>query len=259
MLFHDDRIRKKCSIITDLDETFFDTTEVATDSDELKSAKKKARGSKEAGIARKAKLDAFCTGNQWIKTFYAPHTFEVDLIASGNSKKFIKILNQVYTDAKTIATSTTDLESTDIAVFGKRALRMANHLGKGWFAIILGNAINSNTRIPDYIIDAVFFAHGHISSDVLSKILNYRIDKIIGIINKQERKNVDAIDLEANPEHSKNVSEWVEYISATRKNIIQLQSDIELFRIGNLNINQIQINMQQYFPNDKINPILAKL
>lgn len=259
MLFHDDRIRKKCSIITDLDETFFDTTEVATDSNELKSAKKKAKGSKEAGIARKAKLDAFCIGNQWIKTFYAPHTFEVDLIASGNSKKFIKILNQIYTDAKTIATSTTDLESTDITVFGKRALRMANHSGKGWFAIILGNAINSSTRIPDYIIDAVFFAHGHISSDVLSKILNYRINKIIGSIKKQERKYVDTIDLEANPEESENVSLWIDHISATRSQIVALKQDLTSFRAGTLDLNQIRMNMRSYFPDDNINPILAKL
>ncbi|MHB8100116.1 MAG: ATP-dependent nuclease, partial [Sulfuricurvum sp.] len=259
MLFHDNRIRKKCSIITDLDEIFFDIVEVATDSDELKKAKKKARGSRDAGIARKTKLDSFCMGNQWIKTFYAPHTFEVDLIAAGNSKKFIKILNQVYTDAKTITASTSELESADIAIYGKRALTMAKHSGKGWFAIILGNSINSKTRIPDYIIEAVLFAHGHINSDVLSKIFNYRINKIIGNINKQERSNVDAIDLEANPEHSENVSLWIDYISTNRSNIVAFKQDLTSFRAGTLDLNQVRMNMHAYFPNDTINPILAKL
>lgn len=259
MLFHDDRIRKKCSIITDLDETFFDTTEVATDSDELKSAKKKARGSKDAGIARKAKLDAFCTGNQWIETFYAPHTFEVDFIAAGNSSKFIKVLSDVYTDPSTLSLSKTELESTDIAIFGKRALRMAKHSGKGWFAIILGNVIDHDTEIPNYITNAVRFAHGDFSKEVLFKILSYRLIKIIQETNAQQLTNVDSIDLKNNPEHTDLVSQWQTYISERRRLITEMRSNLESFRIGNADFNLIKTNMLHCFPNDKINPILASL
>ena len=178
LLFHDERIKKKCSIITDLDALFFDATEIATDTDAIKKRKKKARGSQQKGTERKVALDAFCNGNDWISPFYAEHTFEVDFIKYGNRTYFQNIVDDVYSDAFTITTSKNNLNSSDISVCGQRALTMANHQGKGWFAITLGKAIDFNVYIPEYIINAVKFSHGTFSNDILLKIITYRFNRL---------------------------------------------------------------------------------
>ena len=134
MLFDNRRIKKRCSIITDLDEAFFDTTIYPTDSDADIKRKEKALGSQETGLARKERLDDFCQNNPWISIFYADHTFEVDFIKSSNSNYLKRIVGDVYTKQATINTATTELSSSDIVISGSRALTMANYQGKGWFA-----------------------------------------------------------------------------------------------------------------------------
>lgn len=178
LLFHDQRIRKKCSIITDSDSTFFDVSEVSTDIEALKKRKKKAIGSRDAGLARKVKVDALCNNNDWLSPFYADHTFEVDFIKSGNSNYLINILSDVYSDDNTKTVSRAELTSAHISLSGQRALTMAKHEGKGWFAITLGKVIDFNVNIPAYIVDAVLFSHGSFSDDVLFKILKYRFSTL---------------------------------------------------------------------------------
>lgn len=177
-LFHDDRIRKKCSIVTDLDKSIIDTTPAAGDSAALLAFKAKCQGSQEAGIARKAALDVFTLGNQWVAPFFAPNTFEVDFVTAGNSDKVIGVLGEVYKDPPTIATAKLDLESADIALYGKRVLTMAANEGKGWFAILLGKKINHQTSIPRYILDAISFAHPEIATEVWFNVLSYRLHHI---------------------------------------------------------------------------------
>ncbi|MCD9471700.1 AAA family ATPase [Photobacterium phosphoreum] len=200
MLFSDERIKKRCSIITDLDDTFFDTTIRNTDSDPLKKKKKKAQGSKESGQSRKTALDTFCTGNQWLTPFYADHTFEVDFIKSSNSSYLNKIVNDVYVDPATRATAKGELSNADIATSGVRALTMANHQGKGWFAITLGNAINFKVLIPKYIFEAIKFAHGEFKPELVLKILSHRYERIVehvaeGTMNMRAAEAAGNLDL----------------------------------------------------------------
>jgi len=102
-LFDDSRINKKCSIITDLDATFFDVIERVGDTDSLKAMKKKAIGSATSGAARKVKLDEEYLNNSWVDCFYAEHTFEVDYVNSGNQQSVIALLSDVYkTEAKVL-------------------------------------------------------------------------------------------------------------------------------------------------------------
>ena len=143
--------------MTDLDATFFDTVEIATDSVALAKKKRKARGSRDSGIARQVILDAFCSGNNWIQPFYAPHTFEVDFINSNNKEPFINIINSVYIDPPTRDSSKTEIESSDISLFGQRALTMANYSGKGWFSILLGNALDHSATHPRVYIKCSVF------------------------------------------------------------------------------------------------------
>ena len=176
-LFHNDRIQRKCAILTDLDDAICDTTENAGDSDALKKYKKKVAGSKQKGLERKTKLDAFEAGNTWVKAFYAKHTFEVDFISEGNAWEVERIIKKVYIDPATRTQAKTDIESADVAIYGKRVLTMAKQEGKGWFAIMLGKHISYKTEIPAYILDAILFAKETYSSNIVADIIQYRMNK----------------------------------------------------------------------------------
>jgi len=183
LLFHDDRIRKRCAIITDLDAAFIDTTAVDDDSAALKKAKKKAIGSQTKGLARKEALNDFVGLGQWIETFFTRHTFEIGFISAGNAEKVVKIVEDVYEKPTTKANAKNDLRSDDISRYGTRVLTMAKNQGKGWFAVLLGDAIDSDTIIPDYICEALAFAHGTLSRVTCVKIVDFRLkhNQLIGV------------------------------------------------------------------------------
>ncbi|WP_226065448.1 ATP-dependent nuclease [Kaistella polysaccharea] len=176
-LFHNDRIQRKCAILTDLDDAICDTTENADDSAAQKKYKKKVAGSMQKGVERKAKLDVFETGNNWVKAFYSQHTFEVDFITEGNEEEVKKIIKKVYIDSATRIQAKEDIENADVAVYGKRVLTMAKQEGKGWFAIMLGKHIFYKTEIPAYILDAIIFAKETYSSNIVADIFQYRMTK----------------------------------------------------------------------------------
>jgi putative ATP-dependent endonuclease of OLD family len=229
VLFHDERIRKRCGIITDLDTTFVDPTNpIYTAAQAKKNAK--ALGAQTVGLARQAELVAFAAGNSWIKSFFAPHTFEVDFVAAGNSSMVVSVLGEVYKDAPTIATAKSELESNDISQYGTRVLTVASHAGKGWFAILLGKMVNQHTIIPDYILDAILFAHGTIRKEVLFNILHYRL-RCIEAAGKFGAKLIT---------------------EPFKKKLGDFQTD-------KLNFNEIRAAMLKSFPADEINNILARL
>lgn len=174
-LFHDDRIRRRCSIITDLDAAIIDTTPDATDTDADKKFKEQCKGSEKTGLARKARLDKFVAGNRWLRVFYAENTFEVDFVGAGNAHEVQQITAEVYKDKQTIDLANAELDASDVSVYGKRVLTMANYEGKGWFAILLGNHIKSHTFIPKYIIDAISFVNPAISKAVWLDIINHQL------------------------------------------------------------------------------------
>lgn len=253
LLFHEDRIKKKCSIITDLDATFFDTSEVAGDTEAVKKSKKKALGSAVSGLARKTDLDDFCNGNDWLNPFYAPHTFEVDLIAAGNQGEFVSILSEIYTAPATIATSTTELESGDISVFGKRALTMATHSGKGWFAIILAQAVDYKVVIPEYILDAILFTHGAFSEEVLYKILSYRVIKIA-----EDTEVKQAWVNATQGQEAQWYLDWNNHLESQRSSVAVFKLCLQEYQAGRSDINSLKTAMQTNFPADAINPILER-
>lgn len=176
-LFHDKRIRRKCSILTDLDDAICDTSIIEGDNETIKKFKTKVGNSKIKGLERKASLDAFEKNNNWIKTFYANYTFEVDFVMYGNSWEVEQIIDEVYVDKPTIKLTKKELEDKDVAVFGKRVLTMANQEGKGWFAIMLGKHISFKTIIPDYIVEAIAFSKESYSKNIIADIVEYRVNK----------------------------------------------------------------------------------
>lgn len=179
-LFHMDRIRRRCAILTDLDDAICDTTVNEEDSEGLKKYKRRVESSKKNGLERKIILDTFEGGNTFLKAFYAHHTFEVDFITAGNAWEVVKVIGNVYTDQTTKDLAKIELESVDVSKYGKRVLTMAKQEGKGWFAIMLGKHISYTTIIPDYILDAILFAKEIYSVEIISDIVDYRIRKNSG-------------------------------------------------------------------------------
>lgn len=175
VLFHDDRIRKHCAIVTDLDACFFDTNPNPADSDTVAKQKRKALGSSAAGLERQTRLSAFRAGNAWLSTHYAPCTFEVEFIRSGNAEAAVDAIGAVYVDPPTIQQATEDLRSTDPVRFGKRILTMAGNHGKGWFAIQLAKRVTAKSHIPPYILEAIFTAHRPLSRAVVANMIDYRL------------------------------------------------------------------------------------
>lgn len=228
VLFHNDRIQKRCSIITDLDAAFIDTNPDPIDANAMAKAKK-AIGAQAAGIARKAALGEFSKSNPWIELYFAAHTFEVDFVAAGNSAKVVAVLNEVYKDGPTIAVSKAELESHDVVAYGSRVLTMATNAGKGWFAILVGKVIDHHTIIPDYILKAIFFAHGPISKAVVFNILSYRLSQI----SKEP--------------------------AASPVAIVDFKVKLEDFQQGVRDFAGIREAMLEAFPADEINNILAGL
>ncbi len=229
VLFHETRIKKRCAIVTDLDAAFIDTAVNAKDASALARLKAKALGAQTVGIERKAALEEFCADNPWAEVFFAPHTFEVDFVTVGNSSKVVSVINDVYKDAATIAAAKADLESADIVRYGQRVLTMAGNTGKGWFAILLGKLIDYHTIIPDYILKALFFAHGPIKKEILFNVLTYRLLRI------EEGGQFGAPVIEA------------------------FRAKLHAFRNGELDFNGIRNATLASFTADEINKILAGL
>lgn len=229
VLFHDERIKKRCAIVTDLDTAFIDTTPVSTDDDILAKFKVRCVNSQAKGIARKTSLDAFSHDNPWIECFYTPHTFEVDFVDAGNAEQIIGSITGVYTDPATIVKAKAELESKDVAVFGKRALLMANYEGKGWFAITLGNRVDHQVIIPDYIVAAIHFLCPILSIDVWFHILSFRL----ACIEKSDLSSPDVIDA--------------------------FRAALAMFRSGEMDLAAIKSLMLVTFTSDPINRILDKV
>jgi putative ATP-dependent endonuclease of the OLD family len=177
-LFHNDRIRRKCSILTDLDDAICNTEILEEDIEKEKAYKTKNLNSKLKGQERKARLDNFGKDNDWIKIYYANYTFEVDFVKAGNAKEIIDTIPRIYKDIKTKRSAIENLNSNDVSLFGRRVLRMANQEGKGWFAILLGEYITYETIIPDYIMRAIIFARGNYTTNLIADIIKYRLDKL---------------------------------------------------------------------------------
>lgn len=174
-LFHDDRIKKRCAIITDLDKATVPTEPVEGDTPAMKKYRAKAERSQKAGLERKQLLEGFVADNSWLACSFAEHTFEVDLIKSGNSDLFVDAITDVYTDQTTITKAKKSLESGELSKYGPRVLAMAKHCGKGWFALLIGGYVDHQTIIPAYILEALRFARPELDRETVHSILAYRL------------------------------------------------------------------------------------
>lgn len=229
VLFHDLRIRKRCAIVTDLDQAFFDITPLPTDAPPTVAKKAKAAGSQKSGLERKADLDGFITGNPWLAAFYAKHTFEVDFVSAGNHEAVVQTVPKVYTDDATIKQAKAELQSGELGQMGSRTLTMAKQEGKGWFAILLAEYLTTQIQIPAYILQAIHFAHGPFSHSLIARILQHRAECLF--------------------------SSWPSF--ATQKKDFLLE--VERFQRNEINLQALKTAALLMIPGDAINDFLAEM
>jgi len=171
-LFHEDRVQRNCSIITDNDISIVDLPDPLIGDSEYE---KSCRQSEISGKARKEKLDDYCKENTCIEPFYAKHTFEVDFLLANNSHEIIETIKKEYKKPSVTKGIEDLLKSKDVSVSGKEVLRLAEKFGKGWFAIMISENIDNITVIPAYILNAIAFACPRFTNATLLSIAKYRI------------------------------------------------------------------------------------
>ncbi|WP_439487207.1 ATP-dependent nuclease [Algoriphagus sp.] len=172
VIFSEERIKKNCAIITDLDKSIL---KLANDESEDTLEERGCRNSEKSGILRKKSLEDFCSKNPWVSPFYGEHTFEVEFIRADNSFEIKELVKAKYlkeADQKRISAL---LEDKKVEVYGKEVLRLADNFGKGWFALMLEEHIDHLTSIPDYILKAIAFASPHINQQTLLGMVKFRL------------------------------------------------------------------------------------
>ena len=206
ILFHDDRVRKKCAIITDLDQSILPLPE---DENDDNKEEKDCRNSQKSGTERKQKLDAFVRGNYWIESFYADYTFEVDFLLKGNTFEICKVVDEQYTKPKTKEAISEKLNNSDVSIAGKEILRLANKFGKGWFAIMLSKHIDHLTNVPEYVINAIAHTSLHISDKMLLEMANFRLQSLLKETYNDDKTDYGAMialmQLHSNPTDALNL------------------------------------------------------
>ena len=195
-IFDDDRVRRKCSIITDYDQPFFPLGESPEDDDK---EQKHARAAADSGEQRRHTLDTFCSSSPGVSAYFAEHTFEVDLIAAGNATVVCAVAADHYSQAAARQKSIAALKSKDLSVSGREVMRLANTLGKGWFSLLIAERLGTETRMPPYILDAVAFAASEsLTDEVLKRMALHRIAS--GALSEAIRADLpDQEELEAMP------------------------------------------------------------
>lgn len=158
-IFGDERIRRYCSIITDLDA-------------QVKGAKKGSEGAATRGLSRKEKLSGLYQDNRWVTPFFAPHTFEVDFFDNTKNRKYLKdIIQKHYSRESTISKYVDALDAEEADRYDA-VLAIADSVGKGWLATLLAQSISHDVQIPKYIIEALSFAsQGIIDAQIIKKML----------------------------------------------------------------------------------------
>lgn len=224
-LFHDGRIRKRCAIITDLDAPI---EVIDPDDEDKKNALRRDRmaRSEKSGKERKARLDTFAKSNQWVDVFYAPHTFEVDFVASGNVELVKDLVGDVWKEKPKCDKAKSELNSGILARFGRVVLKMAERQGKGWFAVLLASTMTPHISIPQYVINAIHFANPTLTDEVWFNILTYRLGTLI------EEKSCDENDA------------------------IVFTQALKLFRDGQNTLQNLGDLTRDTFPDDEINDFL---
>lgn len=181
LVFDDDRVRRRCAIISDQDASIVELPKDRNSDDDFERS---CRNSQESGSNRKVKLDEFCNGNSWVESFLAEYTFEVELLQCGNRSSVVDALPSIYpAQAARRKSSKEKLQDDEISISGKEVLRLAKKVGKGWFAVLLAENLDVENLIPSYVLQAIAFA--------CQESIDARTLRLIGLHRIEEASDTD--------------------------------------------------------------------
>lgn len=167
-LFGEERIKRPCAIVTDED------VQIVEESSSFYKVT-----AEERGRSRQEKLTDLYGRNDWVETFYAPHTLEVDFALAderANREYIGKVIELNYVNSNTIERHKEDLSRGTDAKCANTVLTIARDMGKGWYATVLSNYIDVAVVIPQYILKAVAFASREvIGIDIVFKMMEYSL------------------------------------------------------------------------------------
>lgn len=173
-IFDEKRLQRNCAIITDSDV-------------QIPDAKHQKSEAEKRGKTRKVKLGKLFADNKYVNSFYAPHTLEIDFAdISANRTYITSIIDITYQEDMGGNPKKTqlckelhkkNLNGTDAERYDTLAV-ITNRIGKGWYATLLADQINSATIIPDYILEAIAFASLEIITQKIKlKMVRFAIDQ----------------------------------------------------------------------------------
>ena len=172
-LFSDERIQRRCAIVTDLDK------QVVPE----KSRFNKTKAAKK-GEERLEKLQNLFGDNIWVEIFLADTTFEIEL-ASSSMELYSSFLKISGFSEKTQKTYMAMFEGNNLELRNEYILRLAENVGKGWLATLLSQMLDSdnyNIIIPEYIIEALVFASFEsVTKKIVEKMIQYSVGHSITV------------------------------------------------------------------------------
>lgn len=173
-LFHEDRIRSYCSILTDLDKAFITHENGTFANAEYINGQLNAQKS---GADRKIALDDYTVNNIYVSAFYAENTFETELISySENVNLFESVIKTTYTRIADRDTTLANINSNDMTQKYYHALKFAKKIGKGWLAAEMVGHVAIDNIIPEYILKAIKFSLSDRNIDAItSKMMEYNV------------------------------------------------------------------------------------
>ncbi|HAS6180262.1 TPA: AAA family ATPase [Vibrio vulnificus] len=188
-LFHKERIRSYCAILTDLDEAFVTETNDTFATDAFVSSQMNADKS---GKERKEALNVYVENNPYVNAFYAQNTFETELVKlDKNSDLFTKVMESNYKKGKRLTSVKSEIEDKDLCVRYNRALNFAKKIGKGWLATQMVEHTHVDNLLPDYILQAIKFSlTGKNLDDIYLKMMEFNLD----LMKAEEKAAVDKED-----------------------------------------------------------------
>lgn len=173
-LFHEERIQKFISVITDQDKDYDQT---------MLNKEEKAK-------KRIAELFKVNKNNKYVNISHSEYTFEIDFYRENIKllKQFAKD-NKIYKNEKLL----NELDSMDITVCFSRIMKICDNMGKGWLAFKFGKWLEEDQKyvnelkIPNYIHEATSFLIKNYLSD--RQLLN-----LIESVEKNRKKNCNIRD-----------------------------------------------------------------
>lgn len=113
------------------------------------------------------------------------------MILAGNTTLFTTVLPRIYTQKAKIQEILEFIVTGDNPRKCHTALKLAQKVGKGWFAIKLSDFVMHDTIIPEYILQSIAHAlRGHAADAILLKIMEYRFS----VLDTQSQDLIDTVE-----------------------------------------------------------------